>query len=156
MQHQDPTEACLPHRPSISVWLAVVAAAVVLMAAPAVPAQEEIHDNYGLTRVGKSLFAAYCTSCHGATAHGDGPLASSLRVEPADLTVIQQDHDGTFPLDLVMKKIDGTERVKGHGSSDMPIWGKAFEKVDEAATDQAVQDKVRSLAFYVRSLQVAG
>ena len=56
----------------------------------------------------------------------------------------------------MVQRIDGTEKVKGHGSADMPIWGKAFKKVDEAATDEAVQEKVRSLAFYVKSLQVAG
>ncbi len=154
MKLQNPTVAVSPNRLSTSVCVAVVAVAVILAAAPAVPAEENI--DHGATRIGQSLFAAYCTSCHGATAEGDGPLASSLRVEPADLTVLRQKNEGTFPFDQVVKRIDGTEKVKGHGSSDMPIWGKAFKKVDETATDEAVQDKVRSLAFYVKSLQAAG
>lgn len=155
MNLQKPTVACSPNRLSTRVWVAVVAVAVVLMAAPAVPS-EETTDDYGATRVGESLYAAYCTSCHGATAEGDGPLASSLRVAPANLTVLKQANGGNFPFDQVVKKIDGTEKVKGHGSSDMPIWGKAFKKVDETATDEAVEDKVRALAFYVKSLQVGG
>jgi len=35
---------------------------------------------------GAELFAAHCVSCHGATGHGDGPLARGLRLPPADLT----------------------------------------------------------------------
>jgi putative copper export protein/mono/diheme cytochrome c family protein len=35
---------------------------------------------------GEALFAADCTSCHGADARGDGPAAKSLPVPPADLT----------------------------------------------------------------------
>ncbi len=156
MNSHKPTVACSPHRLSTSVWVAVVAVVVVLMAAPAIPAQDEVENDYGATRIGESLFAAYCTSCHGATAEGDGPLASSLRVEPANLTELKRTNEGAFPFDRVVERIDGTEKVKGHGTSDMPIWGKAFKKVDETATDDMVQDKVRALAFYVKSLQVAG
>ncbi len=134
MKHPNPTEACSPHSLSTRVWVAIVAVAVIWMAAPAI-AQNEVEDDYGATRVGESLYAAYCTSCHGATAEGDGPLAQSLRVEPANLTVLKRENDGAFPFDRVVQRIDGTEKVKGHGSSDMPIWGKAFKKVDETATD---------------------
>ncbi len=35
---------------------------------------------------GEALFAANCTSCHGADARGDGPAAKSLPEPPADLT----------------------------------------------------------------------
>ncbi len=155
MKHPNPTEACSPHSLSTRVWVAIVAVAVIWMAAPAI-AQNEVKDDYGAIRVGESLYSGYCTSCHGATAEGDGPLAQSLRVEPANLTVLKRENDGVFPFDRVVQRIDGTVKVKGHGSSDMPIWGKAFKKVDETATDEAIQDKVRSLAFYVKSLQIAG
>ncbi len=153
MKHHQPTEVFSPYRASTSVWVAVVAAAFVLIAAGTVPAQEEVETDYGLTRVGESLFNAYCTSCHGPIAEGDGPLAASLRVTPADLTMITKKNDGTFPFEAVKKKIDGTEKVKGQGSSDMPIWGKAFKKVDETSTDEQIQDKVAALAHYVKSLQ---
>lgn len=156
MKHQDPTEACLPDRLSTGVWVAVVAAVVVMMTAVASPAQDEVENDYGAVRVGESLYSAYCTSCHGATAEGDGPLAASLRVTPSNLTQIQQKNDGTFPFDQVVQKIDGSVKVKGHGTSDMPIWGKAFKKVDETATDESVDEKVRSLASYLKSLQVSG
>ena len=35
---------------------------------------------------GAALFAANCAMCHGAGARGDGPLAKSLPIPPADLT----------------------------------------------------------------------
>jgi len=35
---------------------------------------------------GAALFAANCTACHGTDARGDGPLAPSLPLQPADLT----------------------------------------------------------------------
>jgi len=35
---------------------------------------------------GASLFATSCAACHGAEARGDGPLATSLPIRPADLT----------------------------------------------------------------------
>lgn len=35
---------------------------------------------------GRRLFAANCTACHGASGRGDGPLAKSLPIPPADLT----------------------------------------------------------------------
>ena len=155
MSHLHPTAAASPNRSSTRVWVAVVAVAVILMAAPAIPAAGEVEEDQGATRVGESVFAAYCTSCHGAAAEGDGPLASSLRVEPADLTVLARDNGGKFPFERVVKRIDGTEKVKGHGSSDMPVWGKAFKRVDDTATDETVHEKVRALAFYVKSLQVA-
>ncbi|MCP3998947.1 MAG: hypothetical protein GY722_28375, partial [bacterium] len=124
--------------------MAVLVAAVVLMAAAAVPAEDSVPDDYGMIRVGASLFSAYCTSCHGATAEGDGALANSLRVVPTNLTQIQSNSGGTFPFADVVQKIDGTEKVKGHGSSDMPIWGRAFKKVDDSATDESVHEKVEA------------
>ncbi len=35
---------------------------------------------------GKTLFAENCATCHGAQARGDGPLAKTLPIPPADLT----------------------------------------------------------------------
>jgi len=35
---------------------------------------------------GKTLFAQNCAACHGAQAHGDGPIAKTLPIPPADLT----------------------------------------------------------------------
>jgi len=34
---------------------------------------------------GQAIFEATCANCHGSDGHGDGPMASSLPTEPADL-----------------------------------------------------------------------
>ena len=146
---------CLPNRLSASVLVAGLTVAIVWMAAVPASAQDQQQEDYGMVKVGESLFRAYCTSCHGATAEGNGTLAESLRVAPANLTLLQQNNGGEFPFELTSKKIDGRERVKGHGSSDMPVWGKVFTKTDENATEEKVQDKVLALTHFVRSLQAA-
>jgi high-affinity iron transporter len=40
----------------------------------------------GLVREGEGLYAAHCSSCHGATGRGDGPLAATLSVAPPALS----------------------------------------------------------------------
>ena len=151
LQQDPPTR---PYRLSAGFTVAGLAAVIVLMAAAAW-AQDTTQEDYGMVKVGESLFRAYCTSCHGSTAEGDGPLAESLRVAPTNLTLLAQSNDGEFPFEQAQKKIDGRERVKAHGSSDMPVWGKAFTKIEDDVTERQVQDKVLALTHYVRSLQTS-
>jgi cytochrome c oxidase cbb3-type subunit III len=49
-------------------------------AAPSAPAG----SLRGSAENGKALYAQYCTTCHGATGHGDGPLAATLNPKPAN------------------------------------------------------------------------
>src|SRR5947209_6201754 len=77
---------------------------------------------------GDALFKTYCGSCHGKSAKGDGPLADALRFRPADLTLIAKRNGGKFDADKVYRTIDGRDLVKGHGGTDMPVWGDAFKR----------------------------
>ena len=73
---------------------------------------------------GPALSKAYCASCHGADAKGNGPMAKSLKVKPADLTRIAARNGGTFPLMRIERIISGEEQPpSGHGTSEMPVWG---------------------------------
>ena len=47
-----------------------------------------------------------------------------LRVAPTDPTTLSRQNGGVFPFDRVYSVIDGRQAVKGHGSRDMPVWGK--------------------------------
>ena len=51
--------------------------------------------------------------------------------------------------------IDGREEIKGHGTSDMPIWGQVFRM--EAGTSAMAQSQVRGrileLVHYLESIQ---
>ena len=69
---------------------------------------------------GKDLFKAYCASCHGSDAKGKGPMATSLRVQPADLTRISIRNRDVFPMMRVQKIISGEELLpSGHGSREI-------------------------------------
>jgi mono/diheme cytochrome c family protein len=100
---------------------------------------------------GQQSFKTYCGSCHGAGAKGDGPLVKHLRVAPTDLTSMSENNGGVFPFDDVRSKIDGREKVRGHGSKDMPVWGDAFKTTD---TDEQAQDRIDQITQFLWSIQV--
>lgn len=101
---------------------------------------------------GSTPYQRFCAVCHGPTAHGNGPLASDLRVPVPDLTTIAARNGGKFPAERVQKIITMGESLRGHGSADMPAWGDVFKKttgLDGATPDQAI----RNLTHYLWSLQ---
>jgi hypothetical protein len=71
------------------------------------------------------------------------------------LTSLGRKNKGVFPFDQVIKSIDGTRVVRGHGESKMPVWGEVFEKYDKAGKDpkQAAQLKVKVIVEHVSTLQ---
>ena len=99
---------------------------------------------------GSATFALYCATCHGTSARGNGPMASSLTRPPADLTLIAKRNGGTFPMEMVAKVIDGRAPVKGHGGGEMPVWGDAFGKSADATP---VADKIARIVSYLQSIQ---
>ncbi len=60
---------------------------------------------------GKELFREYCSVCHGVDAKGNGSLYDahsadkSVRVPPADLTLLSQRNAGKFPVARVRDAI---------------------------------------------------
>jgi mono/diheme cytochrome c family protein len=102
---------------------------------------------------GDQLFKTYCASCHGLSAKGDGPVAASLRYQPADLTLVRKHNGGKFDAGKIYGIIDGREPVKGHGGTDMPVWGDAFKSTDEGYTEKAVKARIQALIEYLKSIQ---
>jgi len=115
------------------------------------PTSQGDRPNATAAASGQQSFRTYCGSCHGAEGKGDGPLASALKTPPADLTMISQRNGGQFPFDDVKKKIDGREKVTGHGSSDMPVWGDAFKTTD---TEDQAQKRIDDITNFLWSIQV--
>lgn len=106
---------------------------------------------------GKRQFRVSCSGCHGADAHGNGPIAPLLAVSVPDLTVINARHGGRFPADEVYLIIDGQADLTAHGPRHMPVWGYEFfgdEPNDEAAHRQATR-KIERVVAYLRSIQRA-
>ena len=135
------------------VRLAGVVASLVIVGAllaPAVAAAQE-HQQ---TTAGSEVFKQYCVACHGTSARGDGPLASSMLRKPANLTEIAKRNGGQFPSELVFETIDGRRKVRGHGGPDMPEWAEAFSKSKEAGDAERVDAVIRSLVDYLGSIQL--
>jgi mono/diheme cytochrome c family protein len=102
---------------------------------------------------GPDLYRAYCASCHGSDAKGNGPLADYLKVHPGDLTRISIRNGGTFPLMRLQRIISGEETLpSGHGSREMPVWGPIFSAVTRDVDLGRV--RIDNLARYLRDIQV--
>ena len=125
-----------------------------LMLCAMVPAVTLAQD----TAVGEELFAQHCATCHGVDARGNGPMAPVLMLQPSDLTQLTNRAVGTFPISLLIAKLDGRDPLLSHGSP-MPVFGPFFEgkgvvmRGEEGLlimTSQPIIDLVE----YLESLQV--
>lgn len=96
---------------------------------------------------GQALYSAHCVSCHGQTGEGDGPAATSLKVPPSNLTKITWRYQG-FPAAKMADFISGEKYAVGHGSREMPVWGKKFS---ESAGGAAAE--IQALTKYLESIQ---
>jgi mono/diheme cytochrome c family protein len=104
---------------------------------------------------GRDTYLRYCASCHGPEGRGDGPVAASLKTQPADLTRIAKRSGGSFDERDVMAAIDGRRAVREHGSRDMPVWGAIFEDEQRGEPYPSYQGllKTRLLMDYLATLQ---
>ena len=135
----------------LSSLTALAVAALTLPWVVPVSARQQPAGNKSIP-AGSGLFSTYCIVCHGADARGTGPLASSLKKRPADLTALARTNSGIFPSEMVAKVIDGRVAVKGHGGGDMPVWGDAFERSQDAGP-QAVKERIDALVEYLAGIQ---
>lgn len=101
---------------------------------------------------GKEMFNAYCASCHGTDAKGDGPAAPALKNAPADLTMLTKKSGGKYPTDRVTAVLRGEATLVAHGTQEMPVWGPVFWKVSHGHEGE-VQQRIANLNRYIESLQ---
>jgi mono/diheme cytochrome c family protein len=129
---------------------------IALATALAVPVMAPAQD------VGQMEFMDSCAQCHGPAGMGDGPLSGYLNTQLPDLTAIQSNNGGVFPVTAIYHTIDGTTTSGAHGSSDMPAWGSRFQvrgaqvANPEFSTEEAeVYARFRILALieYLASIQ---
>jgi mono/diheme cytochrome c family protein len=100
---------------------------------------------------GVDTFKAYCATCHGPLAKGDGPVAAVLKKAPADLTTIAKRNGGKFSAADVEAVIMGQQVLASHGSRDMPIWGPVFQAL--APDNSVMKLRVANLVNYLKSIQ---
>lgn len=143
-------------------WILVAAAALLLMAAWWTPALADdaaddaaievpASPDAGMATMGSHSYRSYCASCHGPDAEGHGSIATMLTVPPSDLTAISERSGGDFPYERVYRVIDGREKVKGHGTADMPAWGDAFQEISES--EEEVDKRIHQLVQFLWTIQ---
>jgi mono/diheme cytochrome c family protein len=107
-------------------------------------------------------FQMHCASCHGTGGKGDGPIATSLKVPPVDLTSIRQRAGGSFPAEVVYDKIVGVSMPDAHGIYNMPVWGDVFvgqavgkgvSIADAKAAAAKADERIRALVSYLEAIQ---
>jgi mono/diheme cytochrome c family protein len=136
-------------------FLALLAALTLVSSAPVFSQQTKIKKvpaPYTSPASGKDMYMAYCASCHGSHAKGDGPAAGALKIPPADLTTLAQKNNGKFPGNHIAAVLSGQEEVTAHGSKDMPVWGPVFSRVSRGHVTE-VQQRISNLTQYIESLQ---
>jgi mono/diheme cytochrome c family protein len=104
---------------------------------------------------GQDLFRVFCSSCHGLTGHGDGPVASVLKQPPPDLTRIAERNNGVFPAAEIFRIIDGQAALPAHGTREMPVWGYEFfgDDPDDRLAHQQATEKIEQLVKFLEELQ---
>lgn len=122
----------------LGLGLATLVCATGARAADAVPAEH-------------ADFQRYCASCHGEQGRGDGPIASQLKVRPADLTQLARLNDGQFPYMKVRAVIDGRGVLGPHGPAEMPVWGERFR--ERGMTTLEVRGRILNIVDYLASIQ---
>ena len=115
------------------------------------------------TSLGEFEYQNSCVVCHGASGKGDGPFVAYLSgPAPSDLTVIQKNNGGVFPVTAVYGILEGNNTPGVHGTSDMPIWGNRFRsRIDSAGdanfspaeAETYVRGRILALIEYLASIQ---
>lgn len=106
---------------------------------------------------GRVAYEAYCKSCHGDEAKGDGELASELGMTPPDLTRLVVNNNDNFPEEAIRKMVDGREVVPAHGTRQMPIWGNIWVSADGDSLQEAVVvRRIDNLIAYLKTIQANG
>jgi mono/diheme cytochrome c family protein len=112
---------------------------------------------------GKGEYLRSCSSCHGSSGKGDGPVVKSLTKKPADLTKLAENNQGVFPVARVYDVIDGRVQVMIHGTREMPIWGDIYTRelsarmprdfMSKELADAMVRVRILMLIEYISTLQ---
>lgn len=112
--------------------------------------------------IGQFEYANSCAQCHGAAGKGDGPLVSFMTGSMPDITQLQKNNGGVFPVTRVFGVIDGTSTAGPHGTSEMPAWGQRYRKqapewlgYQDAPGEAEALSRLRVLALveYLATLQ---
>jgi mono/diheme cytochrome c family protein len=105
---------------------------------------------------GVRLYQVFCSSCHGLTGRGDGPVEPLFRGGVPDLAHLAARNGGKFPAERVRSAIDGREAFVAHGTSNMPVWGFEFYsgEPNARAARQQSDEMIDRVVRYIGEMQV--
>lgn len=112
--------------------------------------------------LGEAEFLNSCAQCHGADGKGDGVITRYLTTPPPDLTRIQIQNGGVFPVSTLYETIEGSSIGSVHGTGEMPAWGWRYNidaqsmlGQEYTAADQKafVRTRILALIEHIASLQ---
>ena len=141
-------------------WLTLTTSALLLAAVgPVLTSCQTSPYEYSVTPYeysGVRLYQVFCSSCHGLTGRGDGPVEPLFRGGVPDLSRLAARNGGKFPAERVRATIDGREAFIAHGASSMPVWGFEFyEGGSDAREARRRSDQmIDRLVKYLEELQV--
>ena len=80
---------------------------------------------------GRRLFVSYCQLCHGVDGKGDGPLAKTMKISPADLSTTVRSRSDTILTKIITG--EGRQTITGRDrhnilSEAMPEWKDVFDE----------------------------
>ena len=121
----------MKHTICLVIMLITLHGAIYVASATPLPAYE-----------GRGLYVSYCQLCHGTEGKGDGPLAKSMNISPADLTTTVRARSDTFLIKTITG--EGRQTITGRDrhnllSEAMPEWKDIFD-----------ESQVKSLVAYLR------
>jgi mono/diheme cytochrome c family protein len=101
---------------------------------------------------GRQMYENYCAPCHGVDGRGNGPVAASLKKQPADLALLSKNNGGKFPSSHVMSVLEFGIVNPSHGTSDMPVWGPVLGHTGNDGNDVGLL-RMSNLSRYLQTLQ---
>ena len=146
-------------RTSLCDWLVAIA---ILLGATTIAFAQQVSSANHPKRIdlGKVEYEGKCATCHGLTGKGDGPTAQFLTRKPADLTALAKNNNGIIPMAKMYEIISGDTEVAGHGTREMPVWGKEYQmQASEFYRDMLydpevyVRAQILALIEYINRLQ---
>ena len=102
--------------------------------------------------LGQREYQNNCAVCHGALGKGDGPYAGVVNRPMGDLTRLASSNGGVFPVSRVYGALDGTRMSRGHGTTDMPIWGREMKDAGLGG-ETDLRGRLVETIVYLRSIQ---
>lgn len=85
---------------------------------------------------GRRLYVSYCQLCHGVDGKGDGPLAKTMKISPADLRTTVRSRSDTILTKIITG--EGRQTITGRNrhnllSEAMPEWKDVFDESQVSA-----------------------